>query len=224
MAKYLKYVPNELISVLPLLRDKTTTLELELRLCFSHQIFNVCLRCLLATRINNSYYLLLSLTGGYCHHTSLNTKDFGNFPTVRNARTVGILSCPRTHTHGRAPPLPFSLERASRAIARQYCVRSGLVAPACIQWETFLPPHSLMKSGKKRIWLCGCRSLHPLLVAWGSNLVGWETPALQNTIYCIINGWVSSCEHRPLTQVMIGRLIISSCDSIVIPFSVDWMA
>lgn len=48
------------------------------------------------------------------------------------------------------------------------------------------PPHSLMKSGEKGGLAQWVPQSPPLLVAWGSNLVDRETPALQNTIYGII--------------------------------------
>lgn len=141
-------------------------------------------------------------------------------PCEHYAQICPAFTHTRTHNRAPAPSLFHVKARASLAISRQYCVRRSPVAPACIQSESFFP--FLNEKWKKGAWLCECHSLHPLLVAWArSNLVGSETPALQNAIYCIINGWVSGCEHRPLKLVMIGRLIISSCDSILILFKVD---
>lgn len=147
-------------------------------------------------------------TGGSCHRTSASTKHSGNFPSVCALRTD--LAVTHTQSLSRARTLWYKSARISRNITpilRETWAWSRL---------TFIlkaappPPkkkkNSLMKSAEKglSVWV---PQTPPLLVAWEGPTLWAERP--HNTIYSIINGRVSSCEHWPLNLAMTDRLIIT---------------
>lgn len=151
-----------------------------------------------AIKTGKNFSLPLSLTWGQPVITPVGPQRIiGNFPSVRALRTT--LSRPHTRARPSSPSLYAHVHaRATRATSRQYCVRPAPPAPALCN---FFPPFLNDKFTEKGVCLCGCALSPPTSGGVrGSKLVGWRPRPLQNTIYCINNGRVSSCEHRPLNR------------------------
>lgn len=118
------------------------------------------------------------------------THNFNSPSHTQKNRAPSSIFLPRAFSLSLPHSLSSTKARASRAISCQYCVRPypAPAAPACIQWQTFFFVSSFLneKWRGERFWLCGCRSLHPLLVAWEGPKLWAGRPQPSKTRYTVL--------------------------------------